>query len=279
MLSEVPLYVPLHLDCHCGRVGHALLAASSALGASSSAADFPTLLVTFQTSKTVTVTLTDLTPVGTSSGPPTTISPGTYNISIDDAAFVSDVQWHLSGPGVNLVTNMSYGEEPSESWVETFLPSSTYTYRDDNRPGTVYTFQTTSTALVGTQGNGQAPLTSTTPQASSKNGKASSTDVVGSGVATVRGAILGTVSAAGKLTLTSGGKTVSSLKAGLYKFTITDRSKKAGFSVQQIKKSATTVTTAPFTGKKTATINLKAGQWLAYPTFVGKKLYFIVTTH
>ena len=128
---------------------------------------------------------------------------------------MSDVQWHLAGPGVNLVTNMSYGEEPSESWVETFLPSSTYTYRDDNRPGAVYTFQTTSTALVGTQGSGQAPLTSTTPQASSKTGKANSTDVVGSGVATVRGTLLGTVSAAGKLSLTSGGKTVSTLKAGL----------------------------------------------------------------
>ena len=108
------------------------------------------------------MTLTDLTPVGTSSGPPTTISPGTYNISIDDAAFVADIQWHLSGPGVNLVTNMSYGEEPSEAWVETFLPSSTYTYRDDNRPSTVFTFQTTSTALVGhAPGSGQAPLTST----------------------------------------------------------------------------------------------------------------------
>jgi hypothetical protein len=257
----------------------ALLAIPSALGATTHAVDFPTLLVTFHTTNTVSVTLTDLTPVGTSSGPPTTISPGTYNISIDDAAFVADIQWHLSGPGVNLVTNMSYGEEPSEAWVETFLPSSTYTYRDDNRPSTVFTFQTSSTALVGTQGSGQAPLTSTTPQASSKNGKASSTDVVGSGVATVRGTILGTVSATGKLTLTSGGKTVSTLKAGLYKFTITDESKKAGFSVQQIKQSATTVTTAPFTGKKTATITLKAGQWLAYPTFVGKKLYFIVTTH
>ena len=39
------------------------------------------------------------------------------------------------------------------------------------------------------------------------------------------------------------------------------------------------MTTATFTGKKTATINLKAGQWLFYPTFVGKKTYFIVTTH
>jgi hypothetical protein len=257
----------------------ALLAVVGALGATRHSTDFPTLLVTFHTTNTVSVTLTDLTPVGTPSGPPTTISPGTYNISIDDAAFVADIQWHLSGPGVNLVTNMSYGEEPSEAWVETFLPSSTYTYRDDNRPSSVFTFQTTSTALVGTPGSGQAPLTSTTPQASSKNGKASSTDVVGSGVPTVRGTILGRVSAAGKLTLTSGGKTVSSLKAGLYKFTITDQSKKAGFSVQQIEKSATTVTTAPFTGKRTATVNLKAGQWLAYPTFVGKKLYFIVTTH
>ena len=255
----------------------ALLVVLGAFGATRHAADFPTLLVTFHTTNTVSVTLTDQTPVGTSSGPPTTISPGTYNISIDDAAFVADIQWHLSGPGVNLVTNMSYGEEPSETWVETFLPSSTYTYRDDNRPSTVFTFATTSTALVGTQGSGQAPLTSTTPQASSKNGKASSTDVVGSARAAVRGTILGTVSAAGKLTLTSGGKTVSTLKAGLYKLTVTDNSKQAGFSIQQAKKSATTVTTGSFTGKKTATLSLKAGQWFAYPSFVSKKLYFFVT--
>ena len=45
----------------------ALLAAPGALGAISSAADYPSLLVTFPTDKTVTVTLTDRTPVGTSS--------------------------------------------------------------------------------------------------------------------------------------------------------------------------------------------------------------------
>ena len=33
-----------------------------------------------------------------------------------------------------------------------------------------------------------------------------------------------------------------------------------------------------FTGKKSVTIDLKAGQWFYYGTFVGKKTYFIVVT-
>jgi hypothetical protein len=256
----------------------ALLLSAAAPAATKLAADYPTLLVSFKATNTVTVTLADGTPVGTTSGAPTSVAPGTYNISIDDAAFVADIQWHLSGPGVNLVTNMSYGEEPSETWVETFLPSSTYTWRDDNRPGTVFTFTTAATAPVGTPNSGQAAgLSSTTPQSSGKNGKAASTDVVGSGVAVKRGTLVGTVTAGGRLTLTLKGKTVGSLEAGLYTFAISDESKKAGFSVQQIKKDATQITTAAFTGKKTKTITLRAGQWFAYPTFVGKKLYFIVT--
>jgi hypothetical protein len=48
--------------------------------------------------------------------------------------------------------------------------------------------------------------------------------------------------------------------------------------VQAIKQSAITVTSTTFTGKKSKTLNLKAGQWFFYPTFVGKKTYFIVTS-
>ncbi len=256
----------------------ALVLGGAAHGASGRAVDYPSLFVAFHTNDTVTVTLADGTPVGTPSGAPTTISPGTYNVLIDDAAFVSDVQWDLAGPGVKLVTNMSYGEEPSESWVETFLPSSTYTYRDDNRASTVFTFITSSSAAVGSTPTGDAPLTSTTPIVSGTNGKAASTDVVGSGRAGLRGALTGKVDAAGRLTLTSGGKAVGTLRAGLYRLTVTDRSKKAGFTVQELKKVATTVTGAAFTGTRSATITLKAGQWFAYPTFVGKKLYFVVTS-
>ena len=48
--------------------------------------------------------------------------------------------------------------------------------------------------------------------------------------------------------------------------------------MQQIKSSPITITTTTFTGKKQKTLTLKAGQWFYYPTFVGKKTYFIVTS-
>ena len=82
----------------------------------------------------------------------------------------------------------------------------------------------------------------------------------------------------GALSLKLSGKSVQNLKAGKYTFSIADGSKKAGFNLQQIKSSPITITTTTFTGKKKKTLTLKAGQWFFYPTFVGKKTYFIVTS-
>jgi hypothetical protein len=256
----------------------ALLAVAVAFGATQTAADYPSLDVTFNANDTVTVVLANGSPVGTASGAPTTITPGTYNVLIADPTFVSDIQWDLAGPGVSLVSTCSYGEEPSESWVETFAANATYTWRDDNRPATVYTFATSGAPAVGSANSGQAPLTSTTPIASGTNGKSSSTDIVGSQTVQFRGTLVGTVSAAGAIRLTIGGKPVGALKAGKYTFSITDASKTSGFTVQEAGRQATTITTAAFTGRKKQTLVLGAGQWLAYPSFLGKKTYFIVTS-
>ncbi len=57
---------------------------------------------------------------------------------------------------------------------------------------------------------------------------------------------------------------------------ITDRSAASGFSVQQSHKNATNVTGTGFVGTRSVTITLKPGQWFFYPTFVGKKTYFLV---
>ena len=252
-----------------------LLAAPGALGAARRLSDNGTLYVTFNSNKTVTVTDASGNPVGTSGGAPTTIPAGTYNVLISDPAFVSDVVWDLAGPGVKLVTSMSSGEEISESWVETFVPNSTYTYRDDNRPPAVWTFATSSTSTPSSSG-ATTPLTSTTPISSGKTGQAPSTDVVGSASATFRGTLRGSVSPTGKATLTLKGKPVASLKAGRYTVTVTDKSAKAGFNVQEIKKAAKTVTTSAFKGTKSLAITLTAGQWFFYPTFVAPKTYFIV---
>ena len=87
---------------------------------------------------------------------PTTIPPGTYNMSLTDPTYVSDVEFHLEGPGVKLISNMSYGEEPSEVWVETFAPGSTYTWKDDFKPSLVFTFVTSNAPAVGTANSGSA---------------------------------------------------------------------------------------------------------------------------
>ena len=255
-----------------------LLAAPSALAAARRSTDNGTLYVVFNANKTVTVTDANGNPVGTSSGAPTTIPAGTYNVLLSDPAFVSDVVWDLAGPGVKLVTSMSSGEEISESWVETFAPNSTYTYRDDNRPPAVWTFVTTSTSTPSSPGPVTPPLSSTTPISSGTSGKAPSTDLVGSADSIFRGTLLGSVSAAGKATLTLKGKPVTSLEAGRYRFTVTDKSAKAGFNVQEIKKAATTITAASFTGKKSLTLTLSSGQWFFYPTFVAPKTYFLVVS-
>jgi hypothetical protein len=257
-----------------------VLALACAGGAWSAARDYPTIDVVFNGNNTISATLNG-TPLGTSSGTPTTIPPGTYNLSFTNPTYVSDMQFHLEGPGVKLVTNMSYGEEPSEIWVETFAPSSTYTWKDDLNPTPVFTFATSNTASVGSANSGSAAGSSgksTTPISSGSNGKASSTDVVGSAILPLRGTLLGTVSADGTLSLKLAGKPVQNLKAGRYQLTITDASKKAGFNLQQIKNSVLALTTTTFTGKRTKTVTLRAGQWFFYPTFVGKKTYFIVTS-
>ncbi len=248
------------------------------LGAGTRAADYPFIDVTFHTGSPVTVTLSDGTPLGTQSGAPTVIAPGTYNLALTNPSYANNVQWDLAGPGVKLVTNMSYGEEPSEAWVEVFQPNSTYTYRDDLNPPAVWTFVTNNAAPVGSANSGSAGGTSTTPISSGKGGKAPSTDVVGSANPTVRGTLVGSVSATGRLTLTSGGKKVSTLPAGRYTFRLTDKSKKAGFNLQTIKQAAKSLTGIAFVGTKSVKVNLRAGQWLFYPTFVGKKSYFIVVS-
>ena len=256
------------------------LALGAVAGADGAARDYPTIDVVFNANNTISATLNGA-PLGSSSGAPTTIQPGTYNMSFTNPTYVSDIQFHLEGPGVKLVTNMSYGEEPSEIWVETFAPSSTYTWKDDLNPAPVFTFVTSNGASVGTANSGSAGSSagkSSTPISSGKTGKASSTDVVGSALVPLRGTLVGTVTPAGTLSLKLAGKPVQSLEAGRYTFTIADASKKAGFNLQQIKSPPIPLTTLAFTGKRTKTLTLKAGQWLFYPTFVGRKTYFIVTS-
>jgi hypothetical protein len=245
-----------------------LLVLATALGVqSSNAADLPSLYVFFQKDRTFALSLADGTSVGTSSAPGTAIPAGTYRVNVDDTA-QAVMQFHLAGPGVELITNMTFGEDSVQTLVETFQPNSTYTFRDDFQPGLVRFFSTSSTS-ISSGGSGAGASTGSTPTKSQ-----SSQDIVGSGVVSFRGTLAATVSRVGKLTLTRNGKRLSALlRSGRYRIAVDDRTSKSGFMLQQIRKRPLTLTGSAFVGKRTVTLNLKPGRWMFYSP-AGKKQYF-----
>jgi hypothetical protein len=220
------------------------------------------------------------------------IPPGSYQITVttpvvfavvdlsgifDMTACKSFVQFQISGPGVSVSTTLQDGDEDYGVLNATFKAGSTYTATDQNQPSVARLAFSTATS--------GSPVIPTSPVNSSTAGKGSSqTDIVGSknsktssaGVV-LRGTLKAVVGAGGGVTLSYQGKVVSSLKSGLYTVSVTDASKKSGFVIQQTHRVATAVSTAPFTGSKSKAIDFTKGQWFFYPSFIGKKTYFIVT--
>jgi len=79
-----------------------------------------------------------------------------------------------------------------------------------------------------------------------------------------------------RVTLTKAKQSVGFLKSGRYTIRIVDESKKAGFAVQTVKHLPTTLSTAPFTGSRSVTVTLAAGQWY-FLSPGGTRHPFIVT--
>jgi len=263
-------------------VAMALVGMAGAAGASQ-------LLVTFQINGTFKVTLTDGTPIGAPSPPGTTIQPGTYELVFDNSQNVKNLDFQIIGPNVSLQETMGGGEETAMSDYVTFVGNSQYRYFDGNNINSPVSYLQTSAGTGSTGANGSG-LPGSNNQTSgtgssnatvvgSKNGSSSGV-LTGSTSASVplRGTLTGTVGATGALTLKLDGKPVTSVKQGRYTVTISDHSPKNGFTIQHAGQDATTVSTVPFVGKRSATLTLRPGQWLYYPTFVGKKTYFLVTS-
>jgi hypothetical protein len=221
----------------------------------------PTLDVTFSATSTVSVTLPDGTPVGTTSGPPTVIPAGYYGIQmLGPGGCVQQPLFHLQGPGEDLINDMSGGEVTSEFYNAYLAPNSTYTWRTDNaNPGVVYTF-VTSGAVVGTAPS--APATGGGPGAAVTP---TSEDIVGSGIAPFRGRLAGAVGPAGTVTVAFRGRSVIHLVAGRYAVVVTDRSATSGFVLTKAGHAAIPVTGGPFVGTRSLVVDLTAGQWTIGP--------------
>ncbi len=205
------------------------------------------------------LTFDDGTDVGSQAKTPPTIPAGTYTIRVTDDAFTHN--FHLMGPGVDMATPVD--ETPSPTWTVTFQPGSTYRYQCDVHADFMFAvFQTSgASSSSGSSGSGGSSSSSSSGGSSSSGSTSSGTSSKSGGSqTTLSGTLAGTVSAAGKLTLTLGGKPVAKLKAGRYMFSITDQDPKSGFTIQAgtTKKALTGVA---FVGKHSVIVTLTAGRW------------------
>ena len=216
----------------------------------------PTIVVNFSVSGVVTVTLNG-SQVGTTSGQPTVIPGGYYSVLLNGPGECINLPlFELSGPGVNIQDDMLGGEVDTHSLPTYFAPNATYTWHIDRSQSIVYTFRTSSD-VVG------SPATAT-PSSKKSSGKATSNDVVGSGLLPMRGTLTGVVTAAGQLTVAYKGHHVTSLKAGRYTLTVLDLSKRSGFVVKG--KHGASVTGAAFVGKRSMSLSLTSGRWSFGPS-------------
>jgi hypothetical protein len=197
-----------------------------------------------------------------------TIPPGTYTINLNSNGaddYAVDHIFHIFGPGVDFkATNTN----TQATFSVTFQSGATYTVQDDLDPKIRQT-------ILATTASGGTTTTTTTPTSTGKTPKPTSSDIVGSGIVPFRGKLAATVNPAGRLALTIKGKAVSTLRAGLYTFTVVDASAKTSFAIEKLKAQPVMLTGAAYKGTHVATINLRAGQWWFFSP-PGAKHYFIV---
>ncbi len=256
-----------------------LLAAVLASVASSQAAA-PTINVVLGVANALQVTYNG-TPLGSSAAPGVSVPPGAYQVIVDNSIGDVGFTFHLTGPGVNLQTDVAGGEQDTETWDETFQPSSTYQFEDDTNPSATLRFFSTAASggasSIGTAaGAGTAGSGSTSSTGGALGSKASTGTTKKAAPLPDRGTLIGSVGATGKLSLDRDGKPVATLAPGLYTIRVTDKTKKNGFILQESGRPSRSLTTAPFVGMKSIKVSMPVGQWFFYPTFIGAKVFFAV---
>ena len=249
--------------------------ALSALGAE--AASPPPLYVTYDANSNLTVSVAGGAALGSNSA----IPPGPYWVTFDNEYSSERIvhKWHLVGPGVNVSTVGAdlNCDSSIEQYIGVLQPSSTYTVQDDFHPAIrPVVFRTSAT---GSSTSGQVGA----PSPAGKSGSnVTNSDIVGSNLLPYRGSLAAAVGAARKVSLTRGGRPVSStsLKAGRYTITVVDRSAKAGFTLKQVRPSKRLIalTSAAFVGRKTLKVQLGAGRWTFFSGAGAATRQFVVST-
>jgi hypothetical protein len=230
----------------------------------------PSLRITFTPAGSIAVTMPDGTPVGTSSGTPTLIPAGYYTLLFfGPGECINLPLFELRGPGVNINDDMLGGETDTHTLYANFVPNATYTWHSDRNEALVFSFRTSSDVAAG------AGTATTSSASAGSSAQPTSQDIVGSAITPFRGTITAAVSAAGRVTFSYKGKSVSSLKAGRYTFAVSDRSSTSGFLLQNSPRRPVSVTGTAFLGKRSLAVTLTTGTWLVMPR-VGRTAYSFV---
>ena len=214
-------------------------------------------------------------------GSTASLPPGAYQVWIgtpepfadDPNAGCPYPMFQLTGPGVNLTTDLSSGGETVAQFTATFAPGATYVAQDTQTASSRRTIgiATTGSASSLASGSGSSTVSSGGSRSSDTN---QSQSVVGSAIGkAVLGSLLGTVTPAGAPALTKGGRAVTILKSGRYTLMVDDRSTKAGFVLEPLHGHPVTVTGGAYVGTKRVTIALARGQWS-----FGPRHAFLVTS-
>jgi hypothetical protein len=253
-----------------------VLAAAATLAAAGGAgAAQPSLYATYSPSCTFSWT-------GDNSAAVTSLPPGAYDVVIttpfafgDGLASCLYVQFHLTGPGVDLSTDLGQGDAEIEQHTVVLQPNATYTVQDDGRPA--QTRRTFTTASSGTASSGGSPSGGGSSSTPGKVTGTPSVDITGSAVAPFRGALDAIVFAGGKVSLSRNGHAVKSLKTGRYTFSVDDESKTSGFNVQVLRGRAQAITSPAFVGSRDVTLRLKPGRWFFFTPGRAKATFFVVS--
>jgi hypothetical protein len=216
------------------------------------------LYISFFSNGQISVTSPDGTPIGTTSGTPTIIPAGYYTLVFSGPGGCTILpSFHLTGPGANLISNMTEAQGQKNPSGITLLPSSTYTWSNDAIPQIVHTF--TTSAQV--EGSPPTPGSTGTGSSGATGPHVTSHDIVGSAVVPFRGALVAAVAASGGLRLTYHGKRPATLRAGTYTIAVTDRSATGSLVVAKLEHPARTITGRPYEGRRSASIRLTPGTW------------------
>ena len=224
------------------------------------------LLISFYSNSTVSVTAPDGSPIGTTSGSPTVVPAGYYSLvfSGPGGCFTLPI-FHLTGPGINVVSNMTEAQGQKNPTGVDLLPGSTYVWTQDAAPSVVHTFVTSA------QVEGSPPSAGLSSGSSTRKGKpVTSHDLVGSAIAQSQGTLAAAVNADGRFRIVFHGRSFTGLRAGKYTITVSDKSSTRGLVLQKLRRSAHTISGTNFTGTRKVSVNLTAGKWL-FTDGVGKR--------